>query len=464
MIKDSTQLSDMVLLERFRAGDREAFDELFRRYRPLVTGVCLRELGNTELAEDAVSAVFLVLYDKASSLSPKRSISSWLFRVSNLCVRNARKTEKRTMNLYSRLSHEAKLQEEFDGPEVNQALKRLRPAEREAILLHYVEGLTTSEISARLGINEGACRMRLRRALEALRRRVGPAGIAALDRFMPQSLQVAGTSEKTTATVNQLASALAKTLALQTAARVTMLVACGFGCIGVAASGISKFAGHSNKAPATVVAKQTAPPSLPPVPPGKLLKGATFEVSFYRGDELIGRKSAVIDGTGHGLATCELSGWPQVRRGNPKPKDKDSVGKSDVARVNAKRSDAVLKFGAEYGPMEGGGQEVVYNVSVLTAYDVDVKMTFKGIPSGLELVPVLVVKPDQAIGYGWSSVSPTWVQRAGHPWERESREEEDKNIGRQMLHMGESVNGNAPDSDYLGIALRPISGLTGAAP
>jgi RNA polymerase sigma-70 factor (ECF subfamily) len=64
MDSNSTQIRDTTLLERYRAGDSGAFDELFRRYRPMVLGVCRRELGDIELAEDAASAVFLVLHEK----------------------------------------------------------------------------------------------------------------------------------------------------------------------------------------------------------------------------------------------------------------------------------------------------------------------------------------------------------------------------------------------------------------
>jgi hypothetical protein len=52
----------------------------------------------------------------------------------------------------------------------------------------------------------------------------------------------------------------------------------------------------------------------------------------------------------------------------------------------------------------------------------------------------------------------------GHPWERDSREEEDKNIAQEVVRLGKNIDENAPGSAFLGISFRPVSGLAGATP
>ena len=90
-------MTDWQLLQKFAEnGSQAAFSELTRRYTNLVYRVCQRELGESNLAEDAAQAVFLLLAKKAPTLRPSRAeatLSPWLFQAALLTAKNARRQE-----------------------------------------------------------------------------------------------------------------------------------------------------------------------------------------------------------------------------------------------------------------------------------------------------------------------------------------------------------------------------------
>src|SRR5262245_7997643 len=82
--------TDSQLVRRFQTeGDEEAFRALLVRHGPLVWSVCRRVLPNTQDAEDAFQATFLVLARKAGSIRRRETIPSWLYGVA---YRTANKT------------------------------------------------------------------------------------------------------------------------------------------------------------------------------------------------------------------------------------------------------------------------------------------------------------------------------------------------------------------------------------
>src|ERR1017187_8733898 len=79
---DSGDQPDADLLARFvQTGEEAAFTAILQRHGTLVIGVCTRVLGNTEDADDAFQATFLVLVRKANSIRKGASVASWLYGV-----------------------------------------------------------------------------------------------------------------------------------------------------------------------------------------------------------------------------------------------------------------------------------------------------------------------------------------------------------------------------------------------
>src|SRR4030088_3134373 len=68
-------------IARARAGDADAWGELYREYAPAMFRFCRRALPTREDAEDATMEIFMKLRDKLSQYDETRSFSAWLYRV-----------------------------------------------------------------------------------------------------------------------------------------------------------------------------------------------------------------------------------------------------------------------------------------------------------------------------------------------------------------------------------------------
>lgn len=162
---------------RLVAGDPAALADLYDLAAGLVFGLVLRILRDRAEAEDVVQEVFVQVWRQAERFDPARgSLNAWLCTIA------------RTRAL-DRLRRRAARREEPEGsqppaveaprPEdalaVRAALESLPAPQREALALAYFEGLTHTEIAARLGEPLGTVKTRIRAALLRLRGALGPA-------------------------------------------------------------------------------------------------------------------------------------------------------------------------------------------------------------------------------------------------------------------------------------------------
>lgn len=90
-IKISDETNENLLQAYIESRDVAFFGELYRRYIPLVYGLCLKYLGNEESAHDAVMDIFAVLVDKVPQYEIK-NFNTWLYSVAkNHCLHVLRK-------------------------------------------------------------------------------------------------------------------------------------------------------------------------------------------------------------------------------------------------------------------------------------------------------------------------------------------------------------------------------------
>jgi RNA polymerase sigma-70 factor (ECF subfamily) len=168
------ELADGELIERVGQGDREAFEELYRRYTRPVLGLALRRLGDRGRAEDAVQDAFTAIWRSAGSYDPERGQGgAWLYTVArNAIVDGARRRLEPAMEIPDEASRERGPDERAEASwlawRVHAALERLPAHERPVIELAYWGGLSQSEIAAKLGIPLGTIKTRTRSALARL--------------------------------------------------------------------------------------------------------------------------------------------------------------------------------------------------------------------------------------------------------------------------------------------------------
>jgi len=162
-----------------RGGDLATFESLMRCHERLVFGTARRLLGATEDAEDITQEVFLRLYRHLERLDPTRPLGPWLYRVTvNACLSLGRRRRVRETVEIEKLAGEpvaagpdpaaaAELGEEHQM--VAEGLKNLTEKEREALVLHDLEGLSTQEVAAALDITDVTVRTHLCRARQKMR-------------------------------------------------------------------------------------------------------------------------------------------------------------------------------------------------------------------------------------------------------------------------------------------------------
>jgi RNA polymerase sigma factor (sigma-70 family) len=167
-------------IARARAGDTEAWGELYREYAPAIFRFCRRALPAREDAEDATMEIFMKLKGKLSQYDETRSFSAWLYKVAaNHCwdtlrrrkIRQDKETEDvDTLPLeHPEPSQLEKLIEERSSDEVRKALAKLGARARMALVMRYYSDMSYDEIAEALGVRRAFVGVVLLRARHELR-------------------------------------------------------------------------------------------------------------------------------------------------------------------------------------------------------------------------------------------------------------------------------------------------------
>jgi RNA polymerase sigma-70 factor (ECF subfamily) len=166
--------TDAELIQRTGAGDRTAFETLYKRYARPVFGLALRRLGDRGRAEDALQETFVSIWRSAATYKPERGPGApWLYGVArNAIVDRSRVRSEPPAEAPDEPSLEAGPDERAEGSwvqwRVHRALETLPEREREVIALAYWGDLSQSEVAERLGIPLGTVKTRTRAALAHL--------------------------------------------------------------------------------------------------------------------------------------------------------------------------------------------------------------------------------------------------------------------------------------------------------
>jgi RNA polymerase sigma-70 factor (ECF subfamily) len=169
-----TTETDGELIQRAGAGDRGAFEALYRRYAGPVFGLALRRLGDHTRAEDAVQETFASVWRSARTYKPERGPGApWLFAVArNAIVDRSRARGETPADVPDQPADEPgpseRAEQSWTAWRVHRALGELPEREREVISLAYWSGLSQSEVADFLGIPLGTVKTRTRNALQRL--------------------------------------------------------------------------------------------------------------------------------------------------------------------------------------------------------------------------------------------------------------------------------------------------------
>ena len=184
MNRQLAHLSDEALVLLAARSEESALAELYDRYGRAAYGLALRVLRDPELAEDAVQEAFLTLWRTAARFVPERSkASTWILTLVHRRAVDAvrREQRRRTDSLdwaaepsVEGVDEDAWLR--LQRERVQEALRKLPDAQREALELAYYGGLSQSELAERLGQPLGTIKSRMFGGLSRLRELLGEPG------------------------------------------------------------------------------------------------------------------------------------------------------------------------------------------------------------------------------------------------------------------------------------------------
>jgi len=177
---------DRELVERARAGERAAFDQLVARYQRRLLRLVLRLLRDPAEAEDVVQETFLKAYRALPRFRGEAAFYTWLYRIALNGARNAilRRRQRSGPHGVAPSQLPAPVPE-IGTPEsmllskqvvqaIDAALEALPLELRTAVVLREIEGLSYEEIAQIMECPLGTVRSRIFRAREAIARRLRP--------------------------------------------------------------------------------------------------------------------------------------------------------------------------------------------------------------------------------------------------------------------------------------------------
>jgi RNA polymerase sigma-70 factor (ECF subfamily) len=167
----TSMTSDEALMLDFQRGSREAFDELFARYREPLYGFFQRRLPSRERADDLTQETFLAVIRATSRYEPRSLVRTYLYGIAFKLLAVERRQQARS----------APLEPPPPEPEpdtalwVRQAIEKLDTTEREILMLREYEQLSYSEIADLLRMPLNTVRTKLFRSRMSLKGLLDPA-------------------------------------------------------------------------------------------------------------------------------------------------------------------------------------------------------------------------------------------------------------------------------------------------
>jgi RNA polymerase sigma-70 factor (ECF subfamily) len=162
--------SDAELVDALNAGDVTAFDALYYRYRDRVARLALRFTGDHADALDVLQETFAYFHRKFPGFRLTSSVTTFLYpAVRNLSLEQLRKQRRETSAEDTLIDLPAPNADALtDRAEIAAVMGSLPPAQRDVVLLRFVDDLTIDEISAVLDVPAGTIKSRLHHAIRSL--------------------------------------------------------------------------------------------------------------------------------------------------------------------------------------------------------------------------------------------------------------------------------------------------------
>ncbi|MEO7059660.1 MAG: sigma-70 family RNA polymerase sigma factor [Lapillicoccus sp.] len=173
----------VALVELAQQGDGEAFGQLYELYVDTVYRYVYVRVGSHQTAEDLTSETFVRALRKIDTFTWQgRDIAAWFVTIArNLIIDNAKSSRFRlevtTGDLFDADTTvpppDAEVLGRLRDTRLVEAIRVLKPAQAECVVLRFFQGLSLAETAEVLGVSEGAVKQLQLRAIRSLRRELG---------------------------------------------------------------------------------------------------------------------------------------------------------------------------------------------------------------------------------------------------------------------------------------------------
>lgn len=151
------------------AMNAATFQAEVKKIEKLLYRIAWSYLGNEQDVQDAVQDALFKAWEKRKSLRDQAQFRAWLARILTNQCKNLLRRQKR-WSFYPLADELLKPQPDPERAEIWEALDRLKPQQRVAVMLYYVDGYPLKEIAQLLGQPEGTMKTRLRAARKQLQK------------------------------------------------------------------------------------------------------------------------------------------------------------------------------------------------------------------------------------------------------------------------------------------------------
>lgn len=167
--------SDRELLADVADGDRGALHELFTRHQPWLAARVRQRCADPAIVAEVVNDTFLAVWDKPGTYAGRGEVAAWLWGIAIRTLLHRLRPRKSVFERLAALRHEHEPSAEeavllaVEHTDVGRALGRLSPELIAVVQATVIDGLSTREAAALLGIPSGTVKSRMSRARTELR-------------------------------------------------------------------------------------------------------------------------------------------------------------------------------------------------------------------------------------------------------------------------------------------------------
>lgn len=171
-------MEEEILAARLREGSREAFDELYKKYKNLAVHTAYLITGNLADSEDVVQETFVKVWIHARELHNDSGFKSWMMQIlARTAYRTAKKSRREIpddcvtdrMKASEEVSSLDKVIQTEEAEMIMDAVRTLPVKLRTVIVLYYYDSFSVKEIAGMLGVMEGTVKSRLHTARQRIR-------------------------------------------------------------------------------------------------------------------------------------------------------------------------------------------------------------------------------------------------------------------------------------------------------